>query len=53
MFKEEWYGSVRMAIIVRLLNVSFDMGVAPMDWRSASIVPVYKGKGDKCECSNS
>ena len=24
-----------------------------MDWRGACIVPMYKGKGDKCECSNS
>ena len=24
--------------LVRLLNVSFDMGVAPMDWRGACIV---------------
>ena len=24
-----------------------------MDWRGASIVPLYKGKCDKCECSNS
>ena len=24
-----------------------------MDWRGACIVPLYKGKGDKCECSNS
>ena len=39
--------------IVRLLNVSFDMMVVPMDWRGACIVPQYKGKGDKCECSNS
>ena len=39
--------------LVRLLNVSFDIGVIPMDWRSACIVPLYKGKGDKCECSNS
>ena len=23
-----------------------------MDWRGACIVPLYKGKGDKCECSN-
>ena len=37
---------------VRLLNLSFDMGVVPMDWRSACIVPLYKGKGDNCECSN-
>ena len=24
-----------------------------MDCRGACIVPLYKGKGDKCECSNS
>ena len=24
-----------------------------MDWRGDCIVPLYKGKGDKCECSNS
>ena len=29
------------------------MGVVPTDWRGACIVPMYKGKGDKCECSNS
>ena len=23
------------------------------DWRGACIVPLDKGKGDKCECSNS
>ena len=39
--------------LVRLLHVSFGMGVVPMDWRGACIVPLYKGKGDKCECSNS
>ena len=39
--------------LVRLLNVSFDMGVVAMDWRGACMVPLNKGKGDKCECSNS
>ena len=24
-----------------------------MDWRGACIVPLYNGKGDKCECGNS
>ena len=38
-----WNGSVGIA--------SFDTGVVPMDWRGACIVPLYKGKGDKCECS--
>ena len=39
--------------LVRLLNLSFDMGVVPMDWRGTCIVPLYKRKGDKCECGNS
>ena len=39
--------------VVRLVNLSFDMGVVPMDWRGACMVPLYKGNGDKCECSNS
>ena len=29
------------------------MGVVPIDWRGACIVTLYKGKGEKCECSNS
>ena len=36
--------------LVRLLNLSFHMGVVPMDWRGAFIVPLYKGNCDKCEC---
>ena len=39
--------------LVRLLNLSFDMGVVPREWRGPCIVPLYKGKGDKCEWSNS
>ena len=39
--------------LVRLLNLSFEMGVLPLDWCGACIVPLCKGKGDKCECSNS
>ena len=39
--------------LVRMLNVSFEMGSVPMDWRAACIVHQCKGKGDKCECSNS
>ena len=29
------------------------MGVVPTDWRIACIVPLYKRRGDKCECNNS
>ena len=39
--------------LVRLLDLNFDTGVVPMEWLGACIVPLYKGKGDKCECSNS
>ena len=44
-------GMAVMEWLVQLLNLSFDMGVVPVDWRCACIVPLYKGKGDKCECS--
>ena len=39
--------------LVRLLNLNFDIWVVLMNWRGACIVPLHKGKGDKCECSNS
>ena len=39
--------------LVRLLNLSFDTGVVPMNWHVACVVPLYKWKSDKCECSNS
>ena len=29
------------------------MGVMPIEWSSACIVPLYKGKGARNECSNS
>ena len=47
------FGMAVLEWLVRLLNLSFDVGVVPMDWRGACVVPLYKGKGDKCECSNS
>ena len=34
--------------LARLLNLSFDMGVIPMDSRGSCIVPLYKGNSDKC-----
>ena len=40
----------RMAVLewlVRLINVSFDMGVVPMDWRGACTVQSEKGS-EKC-----
>ena len=38
--------------IWRLCNIIFESGVTPGDWRSAVIVPLYKGKGERTECSN-
>ena len=46
-------GMAELEFLVGLLNLSFDMGVVPIDWRGACIVPLYKGKGDKSECSYS
>ena len=36
------YGSVGMA--GSTVNLSFYMGVVPMDWRGACIMPLYKGR---------
>ena len=38
---------------MRLLTISFDMGAVLTDLRCACIVPLYKRKGDKCDCSKS
>ena len=32
--------------ILRLYNMAFECVVVPEDWRSAVIVPLYKGKGE-------
>ena len=32
--------------------MSFESGVVPDDWRSAVIVPLYEGKGERTECKN-
>ncbi len=38
--------------LVRLLNVCFLSSMEPMDWTSACVVPLYKGTGDKYECTS-
>ena len=38
--------------IQRLCNMAFESGVVPEDKRSAVIVPLYKAKGERTECSN-
>ena len=32
--------------------MAFEICVIPEDWRSAVIVPLYKGKGDRTECKH-
>ena len=38
--------------IWRLCNMACDSDFVPKDGRSAVIVPLYKGKGERTECSN-
>ena len=38
--------------IWRLCNMAFENGIMPEDWRSAVIVPLCKGKGERNECKN-
>ncbi len=33
-----------------LLNICFSSSMVHIDWTSAGMVPLYKGKGDKYEC---
>ena len=33
--------------LVRLLNISFDIRVVPMDWRGVCIMPMHRWKEDK------
>ena len=33
--------------IWRLCNMDFECGVVPEDWRSAVIIPLYKGKRER------
>ena len=42
-------GMVVLELLVRLLKLSFDMRVVPLNWSSAPV----QGKGDEYECSNS
>ena len=32
--------------------MAFESGIVPEDWRSSVIVPLYKDKGERTECSN-
>ena len=36
---------------LRLCNIALS-GVVPEDWRSTVIVPLYRGKGERMECSD-
>ena len=38
-------------VIWNLWNMAFESGLMPEDWRSAVIVPLYKGKGDVVACN--
>ena len=38
--------------IQRLCNTAFESGGVPENWRSAVIVPLYKGKRERNECNN-
>ena len=45
-------GDCMVEWLTRVCRVCLDEGRVPDDWIRAVIVPIYKGKGDKCECKN-
>ena len=50
--KDKVTGEMVVDWIWRLCNVAFESGVVPEDSRSAVIVPLYKGQGERTECKN-
>ena len=38
--------------LTNIFNLSLNSGCVPDSWKSASITPIYKGKGDRSECGN-
>ena len=38
--------------LVRLFNACWINGEVPADWKEAMILPLYKRKGERSECSN-
>ena len=32
--------------------MTFESGIVPEDWKSAVVVPLYKGRGERTECKN-
>ena len=45
-------GNRRVDWIWKLCNMAFKSVFVLEDWRSAVVVPLYKGKGERIECSN-
>ena len=50
--KIEGGGDRVVDLIWRRCNMAFESCIVPEDWRSVVIVPLYKGKGERTECSN-
>ena len=50
MVKDE--GEMVVDWIWNLCNLAFESGVVPEGWRSAGIVPLFKGKGERTEWDN-
>ena len=52
---ERWLkvgGDMVVDWIWRLCNMAFERDAVPEDWKSAVIVPLHKGKGERSECKN-
>src|SRR5678816_682394 len=45
-------GDIVVEWLMRLFNVCWVQCEVPQDWQDSCLVPIYKGKGDKKECSN-
>ena len=41
-----------MECLPRVCRVCLAVGKVPKDWQRAIVVPLYKGKGDRLDCTN-
>ena len=45
-------GSESMRFLVELFNLVWESDTVPEEWRQGIIIPIYKGKGSRSDCSN-
>ena len=48
----KWLGTAALPTIADFLNKSAIEEMAPQQWRTSKVIPLYKGEGDIRDCNN-